>query len=66
MKKNKITNKKINKIYSKLYEAYYLHSILNKILLGNSNFEVLEISTLSEICNRTLHITRKKLLNLTQ
>lgn len=64
MSRKKFKRKNICSLYDKLYKAYYLHSVLNKILLGLNNFEKIEINTLSIVCNSYLYNARKQALDM--
>ena len=64
MQNKKITTKKLRKLYDKLYKAYYLNSILNKILIGVDNFEESEINALSYLCNSYISSARRQALKM--
>lgn len=64
MKKLTIKTKKIRSIYKKIYEIYYLHSILNKILLEDYDFENREILTISMLNERYLNSLKKEILTM--
>ncbi len=64
MSKQELKEKKLKILYENLYRSYYVHSILNKILLGEDDFSNLEITTLSLLSDRYLNTAKKQVLSL--
>ncbi len=64
MSEIQITSQQIKSLYRQAHRIYYLHTMLNNILLNKMEFSYLEITSLSMVNEKKLKSLKKQLLNL--
>lgn len=63
MQKKKMTRNDVRDFYRNLNETYHITSVLNKILLGETEFTYMEKTTLSMISEQRLKSLKKRILD---